>query len=163
MKRQFKNALLVVGICAVVAAVLTPSVEAMLQRPTGTVVSGTTSAGVPGALLINSSGALLVDSTPSGAYPTPYESGYITLLQGSTGTITSTATIVTALTTCNVSFASVTVNIMDSSSHYIYPPSFVIPAGQCVGFPVGAGLLYSGITASASVANAASINVGGNQ
>ena len=148
---------------AILGAVM--NVRAALQRPTGTVVSGATSGGTPETLLTDSSGNLMVKGTltPSGTYPTPYLSGILAIASGSTSTITTGAVDVTALSVTNVSAASVTVNVMDASGNYIYPPSFVIPAGQSVAFPVGGGLLYSGVTASASVAGAAKINVGGYQ
>lgn len=152
-----------------------PSAFAQTQTMHGTTVQGCTvgtqncqaidvsSAGVVTIQGVSGGTAVKVAVVPSSTYPTAYLSGSMTISSGSTTTVTSTPTEITALTVTNVSNASVTVNVMDNSSNYIFPPNFVIPAGQSIGFPVGSGLFYSGVTASASVASAAKINVGGYQ
>lgn len=156
------HAVIIVVVCALLAAIFTPTVDAMLQRPTGTVVSGATSTGVPAALLINSSGALLVDNSPSGLYPTPFLSGILPLASGGTTTVVSVPIVVTSMLLSNTTNNSVTFNVMDASGNYIFPPNFVIPAGQAVALPVGTGLLYSGVNGSVN-ATGGKINVGGNQ
>lgn len=173
MNRGSKIAGLMIAI-ALLTVGLAPGVHALLQRPTPTVTGGATSGGTAAAFLIDSDGTLHTTAgsttavqpvAPSATYKTLTISGITTIPVGSTVTVLSAATYVNALTITNTiaaGGASITVNVMDGSGNYIFPQNFVIAAGQSVGAPLGAGLLYSGVGASASIAGA-KINAGGYQ
>lgn len=105
----------------------------------------------------------IVTVSPNPLYPTAYDSGVSVISQGSTSSITTTPTDFLVIQITNYSAATVTTSVMDSSGNYILPPNFSMPARSVVTFNWSGGLVYSGLTASASVANSISIHAGGRQ
>lgn len=61
--KKFAAVFCVILSCAIGAAVLTPTVEAMLQRPVSEMVSGATSAGIQSTILVDSDGTVHTTGT----------------------------------------------------------------------------------------------------
>lgn len=105
-----------------------------------------------------------VGTTPaSSGYTTDFYPGVAVVSSGSTSTITATMTLLQNFTCNNRSPSSITMQIMDSSGNYIAGPSFTMPGNSQMDKSWPAGMVWSGITASASAASALYCNWGGKQ
>lgn len=110
----------------------------------------------------NSAAGTAIAVTTNSTYKTAVVSGSIALPVGSTVTVLSAATYTSALTVWQKTGADITINVMDGSGRYIFGPNYVLPSGQIQGFPLGAGLLFTGVGGSAS-ATGVTISAGGDQ
>lgn len=129
----------------------------------GTVNTGNgTASGSERVTIASDNTAFTVKTIPNGSYLTATVTGIVALPVGSTTTVLSVATYTSALTVWNTNVASATINVMDASGNYIFGPNYVLPAGQIQGYPLGSGLLFTGVGGSASVTGV-KISAGGYQ
>lgn len=113
-------------------------------------------------VLVDSAGHVV--TVPNASYSSVLITGSVAIPLGSTVTVTTLATFTTSLVLSNdnaVGGASVMLNVLETSGSKIVPTSFVIPAGQQIGLPLGSGQLYTGIYASSSSGTGGSIRVVG--
>jgi hypothetical protein len=190
MRQHFKSAAWILGIALIGAAIGTPIVEAMLQRPGAPLIGGLTSAGVGAAVLVDDDGALQVEvtggsggtvtanqgtagatawpvSVVNGTYDTlaTFTTNGLFLLQNtSTNQATATTTLLQSAILTNNTGSAVLVQVMDGNGRYLLGPSFSIPANSqyVLSLPSGT-LMTSGINISANTANAVTVSFWGLQ